>query len=249
MKSSWRLLSILLTTLILISCGGGGNNDATILPRANAGEPQQVETGDIVVLDGSASSTAGGGSLSYSWVITSKPADSLAELRNPTTVNPTLTTDIAGDYIVSLTVNDGITSSAPVSLTITAIPAPTPRSATLSITWGGTISNRTVGGLDMTIRYNQNLATFATATSGSLTRQWLISAYQEDNSLRAGLIGTPDFAADNSTGTVLSLEFTPRTNQLAIDDFSVSALSFTDPSYNTERLNPEDVRLELILHF
>lgn len=249
MKIWWQFISILLTIFTLISCGGGGSNDSSVPPRADTGGSQQVEAGAIVALDGSASSTSGGGTLSYFWSIMMKPPGSMAELFNPTTVNPTLTTDIAGNYVLSLVVNDGTTSSAPASLTITANPAPIPHSATLSISWAGTLPGKAVAGLDITIYYNQDLVDFSLATSGSLTRQWLISTHESDNSLRTGLIGMADFAADNSTGTVLSLEFTPRTHQLTIDDFSVSALSITDPSYTTESLNPGNVALELELHY
>lgn len=187
--------------------------------------------------------------MTYFWALTSRPTNSIAELLNPTTISPTLTTDVAGDYVVSLIVNDGTTSSTPASLTVTAIPPPIPRNATLSISWGGTISDKTVGGLDMTIGYDHNLASFSAATSGSLTRQWLISTRESDNNLRAALIGSTAFTADNSTGTVLFLEFTPRINQLTIDDFTVNALSFTDPSYNTENLHPADIALDLQLYY
>jgi hypothetical protein len=247
-KSCWRVLSILLITLALISCGGGGSNDAAVPPRADAGEPQKVEVGATVTLDGSASSATDGATLTYFWALTSRPTNSIAELFNPTAVRPILAPDIAGDYVVSLVVNDGTTSSTPASLTVTAIPPPIPRNATLSISWGGTISDKTVGGLDITIGYDQNLATFSAATSGSLTRQWLISTHEADNNLRAALIGSTTFAADSSTGTVLFLDFTPLTHQLTVDDFSVIALSVTDPNYNTQSLNPAVVVLGLELN-
>lgn len=97
------------------------NNTA---PVANAGPTQSVLTGSLVTLNGSGSSDTNGDPLSYVWTITSKPAGSTATLSGPTTVSPTFTPDKAGDYIASLTVNDGATiSAAPSTVKITATAA------------------------------------------------------------------------------------------------------------------------------
>jgi chitinase len=75
-------------------------------------------------LDGSASSDANGDSLSYNWSITSMPAGSTLTLSNAANVNPTLIPSVAGNYIISLTVNDGRINSNSSSVTIT-VAAPT----------------------------------------------------------------------------------------------------------------------------
>ncbi len=74
-------------------------------------------------LDGSGSSDPDGDPITYNWEITSKPAGSNATLSDPNIVNPTFIADVAGEYRVSLVVNDAIENSAPDEVIITAISA------------------------------------------------------------------------------------------------------------------------------
>ena len=76
------------------------------LPIANAGPPQFVQPGSLVTLDGSASSSSLGRTLTYAWSFSSRPAGSTATLSNPTSVNPTFTVDQPGTYVVQLVVTD-----------------------------------------------------------------------------------------------------------------------------------------------
>lgn len=55
--------------------------------------------------------------ITFSWTLT-VPDGSTAVLSEPTAIFPTFTADIPGDYIVTLTVNDGRISSQPVTQTI-----------------------------------------------------------------------------------------------------------------------------------
>ncbi len=91
-----------------------------IPPVANAGTAQNIDVGSVVNLDGSASSDADGDTLTYSWVLTSKPDTSGAELSSATDVKPTFTADVLGDYVITLVVGDGKVQSAASSVTITA---------------------------------------------------------------------------------------------------------------------------------
>jgi len=98
---------------------------SNIAPVANAGANQGVTTGARVVLNGSASNDANGDALTYSWFFVTKPAGSSAILSGATSVSPTFTADVAGTYVIGLTVNDGKVSSSQSSVTIIATsPAP-----------------------------------------------------------------------------------------------------------------------------
>lgn len=71
--------------------------------------------GDAVMLDGRGSSDKDGDALTYNWTLTSKPAGSTATISNASTSIASLNTDLVGDYVVSLVVNDGAASSNAVS--------------------------------------------------------------------------------------------------------------------------------------
>lgn len=88
-------------------------------PVADSGIDQSVNTGDLVLFDGSASYDPDNDPLGYLWSITSRPAGSTAVLNGANTVAPTLTVDAAGSFVVSLVVNDGTVDSAPDSMNIT----------------------------------------------------------------------------------------------------------------------------------
>jgi len=95
---------------------------ANAVPVANAGAPQTVVAGSVVTLDGSASVDADQDALTYQWGLTSKPAGSTATLSSATAAKPSFTVDIAGDYVATLTVNDGKVNSSSATVTLTATP-------------------------------------------------------------------------------------------------------------------------------
>src|ERR1022692_4504395 len=97
--------------IISAGCGGGNSPGGTPVsgagvtqstvtytgattPRAvaNAGTDQNVTTGTLVTLDGSASNDTDGDTLTYKWGLMSKPANSRVWLTGNTTVSPTFTT-------------------------------------------------------------------------------------------------------------------------------------------------------------
>ncbi len=108
----------------LVACGGGGGsavpgNVTNVAPVAHAGLAQSVTVGNVVTLDGSASSDADGDTLTYAWSLIAKPVASTATLSSSTIVKPTFTADLAGVYVASLLVSDGKVSSNPATVNIT----------------------------------------------------------------------------------------------------------------------------------
>ncbi len=88
------------------------------LPVANAGNDQNVNTGNMVNLDGSASVDADSDLLTYQWSLVSMPVSSTTVLVNPNSVTPSFTPDSDGDYIIQLVVNDGQEDSAAHTITV-----------------------------------------------------------------------------------------------------------------------------------
>ncbi|MBI2945521.1 MAG: hypothetical protein HYY25_15110 [Candidatus Wallbacteria bacterium] len=79
-------------------------------PVAVAGPDQSTLPGSIVTLDGRGSSDPDGDTLTFTWTFLSVPVGSNinnGSLLNPRTANPGFTPDVAGTYIVTLTVSDG----------------------------------------------------------------------------------------------------------------------------------------------
>ena len=102
-------------------CDAGSFEFSNHIPVADAGENQEdVVTGNLVCLDGSASSDADGDLPSYSWELTALPVGSIAALDNPFAVAPCFTIDLSGTYEVRLVVNDGEEDSLPSIVEVTA---------------------------------------------------------------------------------------------------------------------------------
>ena len=92
-----------------------------VKPVAVAGENQSVTQGDTVLLNGSGSYDANLDPLTYNWSMVTKPAGSNAEITDPTAMQTSYVTNLPGEYIVSLVVNDGFVDSDPCNVTAMAI--------------------------------------------------------------------------------------------------------------------------------
>jgi hypothetical protein len=91
-----------------------------VAPVASAGDDVSTVVGTTVSLSGALSSDANGDTLTYTWTLVSRPAGSVAAPVNPGSATPTLTPDVPGLYVVELVVSDGLLSSAPDSVVVTA---------------------------------------------------------------------------------------------------------------------------------
>ena len=88
-------------------------------PVAEAGPDNNIDLGQIAVLDGSASTDPCNGPLTYEWTISSKPQFSTAIIVDPTAVKPTFTPDKHGTYVIQLIVYCGGTPSVADTVTLT----------------------------------------------------------------------------------------------------------------------------------
>ncbi len=92
-------------------------------PVADAGANQPVQSGSSVMLDGSGSSDPDGDTITYSWTLDA-PLGSSAALSAADTAMPSFTTDVDGEYVGTLIVNDGQVDSAPDTVNVTASATP-----------------------------------------------------------------------------------------------------------------------------
>jgi cysteine-rich repeat protein len=89
-------------------------------PMAFVQPSQTVRVGQVVLLDGSLSSSPNGTPLAFSWSLTDVPAGSSATLQDAQTPHPSFVPDLEGEYRVELVVNDGALDSVPALVTVTA---------------------------------------------------------------------------------------------------------------------------------
>src|SRR5262249_47950840 len=87
-------------------------DNGNLPPVANAGPDQTVTVGQQVALSGAGSSDPNGDPLTYSWCLKGRPQGSTVALSGADTAQPTFTPDVAGSYVLCLTVSDGKAGSA-----------------------------------------------------------------------------------------------------------------------------------------
>jgi PKD repeat protein len=95
-------------------------------PTADAGPDQTVQVGETVQLDGSRSSDPDGDALSFKWRFRSRPSGSQATLSNSSSARPSFVPDVAGQYVVELTADDGHGGSDSDTVAVTAEEVPPP---------------------------------------------------------------------------------------------------------------------------
>jgi len=204
--------------IVLTGCGGGGDCSAglgavvggsgvcnqpgkapvvNVAPVANAGPPQNVVVGTLVALDGSHSTDANADTMTYRWVLTTRPTGSTAALSSATAILPSFRADVAGAYLATLVVNDGTVESLPVTVTVTATVA-----NAAPVANAGTAQNVVTGSV---VTLDGSLST--DANSDTLTYQWVLTTRPTGSSATLSLAtaSLPTFTADVSGNYVATL--------------------------------------------
>lgn len=227
---------------------------ANAVPVANAGIVQNVIAGSIVTLDGSTSSDANLDSLTYAWELTSKPTGSASILSSTTSLNPTFTADVAGNYMATLVVNDGIASSQVSTVTITAFTA-----NAVPIANAGIVQNVIVGSvvtLDGSASSDANL--------DSLTYSWTLTSKPATSGaiINNASLPKPTFTADiagdyvatlvvndgkeNSTASTVAIKAAPLPEFILFNDLHTSLKTiFTKSTFETTETFVQRAQTEL----
>ncbi|REL27813.1 YHYH protein [Thalassotalea euphylliae] len=255
MKLSPVILPVItpvLTSLCLVTaCGGsssGGSNDTqntttppadstppstptpapNNAPVANAGENQSIILGNTVSLSGAQSADSDGDSLSYLWTMSNAPDGSTVSLTNPENVNTSFTPDIAGDYVISLTVSD---SELEHTASVTVAVSPLSAENQTPIADAGTNQSANVSEAVLISGENSR-----DPDGDSLAYQWAFTnkpkgsqvALSQAQSVAASFEFTPDASGDyalqltvsdgESTSSPVSITITAQSNNLDITD-------------------------------
>lgn len=90
-------------------------------PNANAGTDFSSNKYQPIVLSGSDSSDADNDIISFFWRLTGTPDGSAAVLSAPSSIAPTFTADVTGQYTLELRVNDNTLESTPDQIVVTVV--------------------------------------------------------------------------------------------------------------------------------
>jgi len=188
LKPLLAFMGILVLCASLSGCGGGTDATVNVAPTANPGPSQNVVVGAVVSMDGSASKDSDGGSLTFKWTLIGKPIGSAASLTNPTYPNPKFTADLAGNYVVSLVVNDGKANSTVATVSVTATVANAAPVANAGVNQNVVIASTVT--LDGTASTDAN--------NDSLSYKWVLQSKPATSSatLTAATSAKPTFKAD-----------------------------------------------------
>jgi hypothetical protein len=188
LKPLLAFMGILVLCASLSGCGGGTDATVNVAPTANPGPSQNVVVGAVVSMDGSASKDSDGGSLTFKWTLIGKPIGSAASLTNPTYPNPKFTADLAGNYVVSLVVNDGKANSTVATVSVTATVANAAPVANAGVNQNVVIASTVT--LDGTASTDAN--------NDSLSYKWVLQSKPATSSatLAAATSAKPTFKAD-----------------------------------------------------
>lgn len=128
-------LGLYVASLTLTDSQGASSSDTVSIMVSDAGEPPQAQAGDdqavddctLVELDGTGSFDPEGATLSWFWELQERPDGSLADnysFTDRTSAQPSFWPDVAGEYVLSLSVWDGNAWSDPDLITVSASERP-----------------------------------------------------------------------------------------------------------------------------
>ncbi|MBI3186024.1 MAG: PKD domain-containing protein [Myxococcales bacterium] len=117
MRSLARVAGCITAALFAVACG---NPPPKVKPTAtaSAGQAATYSVGDVVRLDGSASTDPGGAGLTFMWGFLSVPSGSKVEFNDASMMSPYFVPDKAGDYELRLIVKNAETASDPAQVSV-----------------------------------------------------------------------------------------------------------------------------------
>ncbi len=184
---------------------------------ANAGSNQTAKVGATATLNGSGSTNPSGvGTLTYAWAFLSRPAGSATVLKNNNNVMPSFLVDVAGNYVIQLTVSNGSASnsaSVTVSTTHTAPVANAGAGQTVAV--GSTATLNGSGSTDPdgnSLTYTWTLIARPAGSNTTLTGANTISpsfVVDQPGSYTAQLIVSDSFTSSTPSTVVINTENTP----------------------------------------
>lgn len=198
-------------------------NKENVPPVAVPGAAQSVIVGDLVQLNGSQSYDPDGDAITYQWAFASKPGGSSAPLTNANQVNPSFTADVAGDYVVTLTVSDG--RSARLSATATVrISAETQNAKPVAA-----ISAEKVVGLNKAVMLDGTAS--SDADGDALTYSWKLVSKPAISAafLRDAYSATASFTPDEAGVYVAELVVSDRSENSDPIRVSIEAIKVINP--------------------
>lgn len=189
---------------------------------ANAGADQSVAVGDLVSLDGRGSSSPISWPIYYQWGILSRPGGSVATLTNATAATPTFTPDVAGDYVIFLSVTNSDFGSIPDSDTVTVTASATAPANTAPLADAGPAQYASVG---YTVTLNGSAS--SDADSNPLTYAWTLTTRPAGSGvlLTGDTTATPSFVPDVDGNYVATLVVNDGTSNSVPDMVTVSAVT------------------------
>jgi plastocyanin domain-containing protein len=135
-------------------------------PSISVSPSSSVATGTQVTVDGSGSTDPEGGTITYTWSLTSTPSGSSATLSSTSSAQSNFTPDVAGSYTVELTASDPNNATASTTVTIQANNQAPTASATISP------SNSEPTGTQLTLDASGS----TDPEGGSLMYSWTVTA-------------------------------------------------------------------------